>query len=122
MTVVRELARYKRDSVGVQEVRWDKEGTARAGDYTFFYGKGIENHQLGTGFFIHQRIVPAVKIVEFLSDEVSYIVLRGCWSNVIILNMHAATEEKRDDSKDSFYEESEHVFDNFPNLIENCKT
>jgi hypothetical protein len=40
MTVVRELARYKLDSVGVQEVRWDKGGTARAGDYAFFYGKG----------------------------------------------------------------------------------
>ena len=28
----RELARCKLDVVGVQEVRWDKEGTVRAGD------------------------------------------------------------------------------------------
>ena len=34
-----ELARYKLDLVDVQEVRWDKEGTVRAGDYNFFYGK-----------------------------------------------------------------------------------
>ena len=27
-------ARYRLDVVGVQEVRWDKEGTVRAGDYT----------------------------------------------------------------------------------------
>ena len=40
----RELARYKLDSVGVQEVRWDKGGTITAGDYTFFYGKGYKNH------------------------------------------------------------------------------
>ena len=32
----RELARYKLDVVGVQEVRWDKESTVRAGDYNFF--------------------------------------------------------------------------------------
>ena len=38
----RELARYKLDLVGVQEVRWDKGGTVRAGDYNFFYGKGNE--------------------------------------------------------------------------------
>ena len=36
----RELARCKLDVVGVQEVRWDKEGKVRAGDYYFFYGKG----------------------------------------------------------------------------------
>jgi len=32
----RELVRYKLDVVGVQEVRWDKGGTVRAGDYGFF--------------------------------------------------------------------------------------
>jgi exonuclease III len=36
MTVARDLAKYKLDLVGVQEVRWDKEGTVRAGEYTFF--------------------------------------------------------------------------------------
>jgi len=33
----REFARYKVDLVGVQEVRWDRKGTVRAGDYNFFY-------------------------------------------------------------------------------------
>jgi len=35
----RELARYKLDVVGVQAVRWDKEGTVRTGDYNFSMGK-----------------------------------------------------------------------------------
>ena len=56
----RELARCKLDLVGVQEVRWDREGTVRAGDYNFVYGKGNENHQFGTGFFVQHRIVSAV--------------------------------------------------------------
>jgi hypothetical protein len=41
-------------------------------------------------------------------------VLRGRWCNIIVLNEHAPTEEKSDDSKDSFYEELEQVFDHFP--------
>jgi len=57
----RELARYKLDLVSVEEVRWDKGGTVRAGDYNFFYGKGNKNHHFGTGFFVHHRIVSAVK-------------------------------------------------------------
>jgi exonuclease III len=38
-TVARELARYKLDLVGVQEVRWDTGGNVRAGDCIFFYEK-----------------------------------------------------------------------------------
>ena len=37
--VVRELARYKLDLVGVQEVRWDRGGTVRAGGCNFLYGE-----------------------------------------------------------------------------------
>jgi len=45
---------------------------------------------------------------------VSYIVLRGCWCNDIVLNVHAPSEDKSDDSKDSFYEELEQVFNHIP--------
>jgi hypothetical protein len=61
----------------VQEVRWEGSGTESAGEYTFFYGN--QNHELGTCFFVHKRIISAVKRVEFVSDRMSYIILRGCW-------------------------------------------
>jgi len=41
-----------------------------------------------------------------------YRVLRGRWCN-IVLNVHPPSEEKSDDSKDSFYEELEQIFDDF---------
>jgi len=41
-------------------------------------------------------------------------VLRGRWHNIIVVNVHAPSEEKSEESKDSFYEELEQVFDHFP--------
>jgi exonuclease III len=41
----------------------------------------------------------------------SYIILRGHWCHIIVLNVLAPTEDKTDDVKDSFYEELERMFD-----------
>jgi hypothetical protein len=51
MTVSRELARYKLDLVAVQEIGWEGSGIEPAREYTFFYGKGNDNHELGSVFF-----------------------------------------------------------------------
>jgi hypothetical protein len=51
--------------------------------------------------------------VEFIGDKM-YIMLRGRWCNIILLNVHAPCEDKGDDVKDSFYEELEGVFNQFP--------
>jgi len=39
--------------------------------------------------------------------------MRGRWCNIIVVNVHVPSEEKSDESKDSFYEELEQVFDHF---------
>jgi hypothetical protein len=100
--------------VVVQEVRWEGGGTEPAGEYTFFYEKGNENNELGASFFVQTRIMSAVKRVEFVSDRMLYIILRGRWCHIIVLNVHTPTEDKTDDVKDSFYKELERLFDKFP--------
>jgi hypothetical protein len=70
------------------------------------------DHHLGTSFFVHKRIISAVKRVEFISDRMSYIILRACWCDIIVLDVHAPTEDKCGDTKESFYEEL--VFEQFP--------
>jgi hypothetical protein len=69
MTVSRELSIYRLDLVGLQEVRWQGSGTAPAGEYAFFYA-------LGTGYFVHKRIISTVKKVQFVGDRMSYKILR----------------------------------------------
>jgi exonuclease III len=101
--------------VGVQEVRWEGGGIEPVGEYTFFYGKKNENHELGTVFFLCIReSYQQLRGVEFVSDRMSYIILTGRWCHIIALNVYTPTKDKTDDVKDSFYEELERVFDTFP--------
>jgi hypothetical protein len=44
----------------------------------------------------------------------SYIILRGRWCNIIVINVHAPCEDTSDDIKDSFYEDLGRVYDQFP--------
>jgi hypothetical protein len=62
-------------------------------------------------FYIYKRNISAFKRDGFVSVRMSYIILRGRWCHIIVLNVHAPTEDKTDGTKDSFFEELEHVFD-----------
>jgi hypothetical protein len=68
----------------------------------------------GQVIFVHKRIISAARRVEFVSDRMSYIILRGHWCSIIVVNMHAPCEDTSDDIKYRFYEELGSVVDHFP--------
>jgi hypothetical protein len=43
-----------------------------------------------------------VKRVEFVSDRMSYINVKSQWCDIIVLNVHAPTEDKDDVTKIAF--------------------
>jgi hypothetical protein len=51
--------------------------------------------------------------VEFISDRLSHIILRGRWWNVIVLNVYTSYEGKSNDVKDGFCEKLQSVFLSF---------
>jgi hypothetical protein len=59
---------------------------------------------------MHKKIISAAMRVKLISDRMSYIILSGRWCHIIVLNVHAPTEDRTDDLKDSFYEELQCVF------------
>jgi hypothetical protein len=58
--------------VSVQEVRRVEDGNETAYDFTFFYGSGNPKAK----FSVRKGIISPFKMIEFISDRVSYITLR----------------------------------------------
>jgi len=81
----------------------------------YFFLRGRKGNSLiGNRIFVCHRTVLTVKRLEFVSDRMSYIVLRGQWCNIISLNVHESSEEKSDGLKTFFMKELEKMFDRFP--------
>jgi hypothetical protein len=51
----------------------------------FSMDKGNGNHELGTSlYFVHMKIISAVKRLEFVCDRMSYMILRGRWCIIMV--------------------------------------
>jgi hypothetical protein len=79
----------------VQKVGLEGDDTEPAREYILFYTKVNENHELSTDFIEYKRIISAIKRVEFVSDRITYVVLRGRWCHIIVLNVRTPTEKKK---------------------------
>jgi hypothetical protein len=66
---------------------------------------------------VQRGIISPAKKVEFISYRMSYRKLGGFWCDIILLNVHAPTEDKSDDTNDIFYEELDYVLDKFPKSV-----
>ena len=80
--------------MGVHEVRWDKKWQCKRKGLYFFLRKRKLKSSIGNRIFVHHRIVSAIKREEFVSDRMTYIVLRGRWYNIIVLNVYGKRRRK----------------------------
>uniref|UniRef100_A0A8D8QQ10 Craniofacial development protein 2-like n=1 Tax=Cacopsylla melanoneura TaxID=428564 RepID=A0A8D8QQ10_9HEMI len=70
-TVAEEIKKYRMKIVALQEVRWQGTGTTRIGEGNILYGDCGATHNLGTGFYVHNSLMSAIK--EFKLKYHSYL-------------------------------------------------
>ncbi|PSN40818.1 hypothetical protein C0J52_15311 [Blattella germanica] len=80
------------------------EGSQESGKFTLYYG-GATKPEFGTGFLVRRNILSAIRDIKFVSDRISYIILKGKRHDFIIVNVYDPTEASDDTIKDQFYEE-----------------
>jgi hypothetical protein len=69
------------------------------------------NMNVVQAFFVHHRIISAAKKIEFVSDRITYTILRIRWCHIIVINVHVPAEGKfNDDEFDRICEKLECVF------------
>jgi len=107
--IIKEADRYDLDLLAVQEFRWGDGSTLKSGHLTFLYS--TNEHFLGTGFLVNERIINSVKDFKFVNDRMSYIIIKGKWYNYVIINVHCPTEDKDEETEDLYYETSEQLYD-----------
>ena len=78
------------------------KGAQKEPGIKIFLWKRKGKQSTGKRNFVPHSIVSVVRRVEFVSDRVSYITLRGRWCNILVLNVHGQSEENSDDSKENF--------------------
>jgi hypothetical protein len=67
-----------------EQVRWERGGNEPRGEYIFLHEKPSKNHKLSTSFLNIKVSYQQLQGVEFVSDRVSYIILRGIHSMFLI--------------------------------------
>lgn len=95
------------------EVRWDKGGTQPADSLYIFLCKWKWELWIGQDVSYIWKSYQHLKGQSLLVTR-CHIILKHCWCDDIVLSMHALTENKVDNAKDSFYGEEEYIFNQFP--------
>jgi exonuclease III len=101
--------------VALQEIRWKEEGQIKKDTYNLYYScKEGQTGQLGTGFVATKEIVKNIMGFEPINERIRKLRLKGKYHNITIINIHAPTEEKDEDTKERFYAELQQIQEKVP--------
>jgi len=112
--LLNEVEKYRVKLTALQEIRWTNTGTMNINETIMFYGSCTDQRQLGTGFALHNDIVPLVKEFKDINPRISMLTIDAQWFNVSFIIVHIPTEDNSQEEKETFYEDLESVLDSIP--------
>jgi exonuclease III len=91
------------------------KGHIKKDKYNLYYScKESQTGQLGTGCLTKKEIVKNIMGFEPINERICKLRLKGKYHNITIINIHAQTEEKDEDTKERFYEELQQIQEKVP--------
>ena len=111
-----ELQRLNIDIAALQETRLAESGSLREANYTFFWQgkKADERREHGVGFAVRNTLLPMILPPTEGSDRILTLGIQTEHGLVHILSVYAPTLYSPIETKDSFYEDLDHVLNNIP--------
>lgn len=109
-----ECAKHDFDIVACQEVRWLGAGMLQKKDYTMYYSGSKDRHEFGCAFLLKSKYRNGVMEFQPVNNRICKIRLRGRLFNISIINVHAPSEDKDEETKEEFYTKLERVYDSCP--------
>ncbi|XP_008179988.1 craniofacial development protein 2-like [Acyrthosiphon pisum] len=108
--MVKELEKYGMKCVSLQEIRWKDAGTTKISQTTIFNGECEKGHRLGTGFAVHESIIHLVKEFRDINPRIATLTLKTDNFYMVIINVHAPTDDMEEEEKEMFYAALEDTF------------
>jgi hypothetical protein len=105
-----ELKKYRVAIATVQEVRWCGNGIVDSRDFAICYSGNKKQTQFGTGFTIHKKYTSLIMDFNPVNERLCSLRMKGKIFNTTLICVHAPTEEKDDEQKDTFYDKLERLY------------
>jgi len=98
-----ELSKLDFDIAALQET-WQGSGIQKFGNFTLFNSRSkSKKHESGCGFYVRGEFLKYIKNFKITNEKICYLRLKANWFSCTFLNVHAPTNEKREEVKEEFY-------------------
>ena len=108
------LNKYKADITAIQEMRWTGQGCVKKPTCDIYYSCHAEKHEFGVGFVVGKRLRHLVSRFTPVNERLATIRIKAKFHYISLICAHAPTDEKDDETKESFYERLDEAYERCP--------